>query len=179
MRYLLPTILIATAIGMFFLLIDPLYKEIGALQQQAASFDAALAKSKELQTVRDDLLSKYNAFSTTDLDRLSRMLPDNVDNVRLIMDINNIAARYNMSLKNTKINIIDEAKNGALGPNRKKYGTVQLEFSVAGPYSVFLAFLEDLEKSLRIVDVAGLTFSSASKDFYDYNVALQTYWLKQ
>ena len=178
MKYFFPTILILTAIGVFFLLIDPLYQEVGTLRQQTVSFDAALAKSKELQTIRDGLLSKYNSFITTDLDRLDRMLPDNVDNVRLIMDINNIAARYNMSLKNTKITIIDDAKSGVLGPNRKKYGSVQLGFSVAGPYSTFLSFMEDLERSLRIVDVVGLSFSSASKDFYDYNVVLQTYWLK-
>lgn len=179
MRYFLPTILTVAAIGVFFGLIDPLYQKIGNLQQEVASFNAALAKSKELQSVRDELLSKYNAFGTTDLDRLARMLPDNVDNVRLIMDINNIAARYNMSLKNTKITIIDEAKNGLLGPNRKKYGSVQLEFSVAGPYGAFLSFLGDMERSLRIVDVVGLSFSSSDKDFYDYTVLLQTYWLKQ
>ncbi|MBI2046297.1 MAG: type 4a pilus biogenesis protein PilO [Parcubacteria group bacterium] len=179
MRYFIPIILIIAAIGVFFWLIDPLYKEIGTLGQQVASFNSALEKSKELQAVRDELLSKYNSFAATDLERLEKMLPDNVDNVRLIMDINNIAARYNMSLKNTKITIVDEAKSGLLGPNRKKYGTVQLEFSVSGPYGTFLAFLEDMEKSLRIVDVVGLSFASASKDFYDYTVLLQTYWLKK
>ena len=178
MRYVTPTILVLVAVGVFFWLVDPLYQKIGTLRQEVASFNSALAKSKELQAVRDELLSKYNAFGTTDLDRLERMLPDNVDNVRLIMDINSVAARYNMSLKNTKIVIVDEAKSGLLGPDRKKYGSVQLEFSVAGSYSAFLSFLKDLEESLRIVDVVGLSFSSADKDFYDYNVLLQTYWLK-
>lgn len=179
MRYFFPTILILASIGVFVWLINPLYSDIGTLEQEAASFNAALAKSKELQTVRDELLSKYNTFSTGDLDRLGRMVPDNVDNVRLIMDINNVAARYNMSLKDTKITIVDESKSGLLGPDRKKYGSVQLEFSVTGPYGIFLSFLGDLERSLRIVDILGLTFSSASKDFYDFNVILQTYWLKQ
>lgn len=178
MRYLTPTILVLIAIGIFFWFVDPLYQNIGTLRQEVGSFNSALAKSKELQAVRDELLSKYNTFDTTSLDRLEHMLPDNVDNVRLIMDINSIAARYGMSLKNTKIIIIDEAKSGLLGPDRKKYGSVQLEFSVSGPYSTFLSFLKDLEESLRIVDIVGLSFSSSDKDFYDYNVLLQTYWLK-
>ena len=178
-RYIIQIILVLAVIGVFLGLIDPLYKEIATLRQEVTSFNSALEKSKELQTVRDELLSQYNAISGSDLERLEKMLPNNVDNVRLIMDINNIAARYNMSLRQTKVNVVDETKSGLLGPNRQKYGSVQLEFAVAGPYDVFLSFLKDLELSLRLVDVIGLSFVSGSKDFYEYTVLLQTYWLKQ
>lgn len=176
MRLLVPIILLASTIGIYVGLIQPLRADIIVLQSETASFDAALEKSKELQAVRDGLLSRYNELPISDVDRLEKLLPDNVDNVRLILDINNIASRYNMSLKNTRITTdrSEEASRKTTGEIEK----VGLSFSVSAPYETFLAFLNDLEQSLRIVDVASLNFVAGDVDFYEYSVLLNTYWLK-
>ncbi|HJL55844.1 MAG TPA: hypothetical protein QGF60_01410, partial [Candidatus Paceibacterota bacterium] len=102
-RLAFPIILILLSVGLFFGFIDPTYNEIQIILQEETRFDQALDKSKELQEVRDRLLSRYNTFSTNDLDRLTKLLPDNVDNVRLVLDIDNIASVYGIRIKNVAI----------------------------------------------------------------------------
>ena len=51
---------------------------------------------------RDTLNNKYNTFSKTDLDKLNKILPDNVDNIKLILDIQRIAQTYGMDIQNIK-----------------------------------------------------------------------------
>ena len=180
MKLLFPVAVFVIIIGMFFGVIDPMYAKIQDFKNESASYDSALTKSKELQAQRDVLNSKYNALPPESLARLDKLVPTNVDNVRLIMDINGIASKYGMSLKNIKITIADDKKNSAtgVGPDRKKYNSLRIGFSVSGPYKTFLAFLGDLEKSLRIVDVTSIAFTSTDQDFYEYMIELQTYWLK-
>ena len=58
---------------------------------------------------------------------------------------------------------------------------MDISFSIEGSYQNFLKFVGDLDKSLRIVDVQSVTFSSLSdKDAssYLYNFKIRTYWLK-
>jgi len=54
-----------------------------------------------------------------------------------------------------------------------------LVIAVLSSYAVFIKFLEDIEKSLRIVDVVSIGFDSKDEnDIYDFNVSIRTYWLK-
>jgi len=80
-------ILITIAIATFFFYVNPSYEDIKVLKMENSEFDEALDKARELQEVRDNLLSKYNSFSSGDIERLGKLLPDNVDNVRLILDL--------------------------------------------------------------------------------------------
>ncbi|PIP73978.1 MAG: hypothetical protein COW88_00175 [Candidatus Lloydbacteria bacterium CG22_combo_CG10-13_8_21_14_all_47_15] len=176
MRFLLPILLLAISIGIYIGLIEPLNRDVAHIKAGVAEFDTALAKAKELQAVRDGLIGRYNEFPLSDLERVEKLLPDNVDNVRLIMDIDNIANRYKMALKNTRIIARGQEQPGGGMP--AGVGTVGLSFSVSAPYETFLAFLNDLEQSLRIVDIGSITFTAGDVDFYEYSVLLNTYWLK-
>src|SRR3990167_6884332 len=96
MRVLLPSILIAAAVGLFAMYTNNAYQGpdgIKSLQAQVSAFDEALNKAQELKSNRDQLISKRNTFSTDNIQKLERILPDNVDNIRFVIDINGIAAR--------------------------------------------------------------------------------------
>src|SRR6185436_8105310 len=95
---LLPLILLCAAIGLFVLYTNGAYQEVKILNAQADSYDQALNKSQELRAVRDQLLSKRNAFPNDAVAKLQKVLPENVDNIRLIIDINNIASRHALAL---------------------------------------------------------------------------------
>ena len=108
------------------------------------------------------------------------MLPDAVDNVGLIIDMQNIAANRGMLLKGARVTeggAVGDAAQG-LGPDASKYGTITMTFVVNTTYENFSVFLKDLESSLRLLDVTSLSFSSTKEGRYDYSVTLQTYWLK-
>jgi hypothetical protein len=53
-----------------------------------------------------------------------------------------------------------------------------LTFTTVLSYKDFVSFLRDLETSLRLVDVVGLSFTSTKGDLYDFSVSIRTYWLK-
>ena len=180
MRLFIPFILVAVAIGLFMLYTNPTYQTIKELQVQNNSYDAALTKAQELHTVRDQLLSKRNSFSTGDIDKLKHILPDNVDNIRLIIDINNIASRHNLALTNvdlgdmSKQRTVQAGTEGAANP----VGSVVIGFAVStGNYDDFLAFLQDLEHSLRLVDVNKIGFTTGSTGITTYTMSVRTYWL--
>src|SRR6185437_14911262 len=82
--------LVVAAIGLFVVYTNPTYQATKALAAQVSAYNSALDKSKELRAVRDQLLSKRNTFAPSDVQKLEELLPDNVDNIRLIIDINNI-----------------------------------------------------------------------------------------
>lgn len=180
MRSLLPIIFVLIALGLFFVYIDPTYQEIKVLRAQEGQYDSALTKSKELQATRDTLLGKYNTFASSDLERLTKLIPDNVDNVRLVLDLDGIAATYGMSIRNVLVSGsgVERAQRGAVGPSASPYESVVLSFSVFSTYDDFIRFLEDLEQSLRIVDIISISFTAPEGDLYEFSVSVRTYWLK-
>ena len=200
MRFIMPIVLIGIAASVFFMLTNPIYNSISVLKADVASYDTALNNEKLLENERDKLTAKYNAMSKDDLAKLEKLLPENVNNIRLILEIEKIATPYGMVLKDVKYNTAEEAAPVALGaiqstgtgkPENKDYGTFNLEFSTTGTYSDFVNFTKNLESNLRIVDISSVVFSSvddtnknvnakttSATEVYKYNFKIKTYWLK-
>ncbi len=191
-RFIMPIILIGIAIGAFFLFTSPLYQDIMVIRAESASYDAALNNSKALENERDKLTSKFNAISKEDLDKLQKLLPDNIDNIRLILEIEKIAAPYGMVLKDVKYNA-NETQNSpgivaggtqGVAPTQTDYKVLDMEFSVTGNYNNFISFTKDLESNLRIIDISSVVFSSDTDNktnpnaAYKYNFKIKTYWLR-
>ncbi|MFA6524281.1 MAG: hypothetical protein WC264_02830 [Candidatus Paceibacterota bacterium] len=200
-RFTVPVILIGIAIGGFFMFTNPLYKNISVINAQVTSYNEALTNSKTLEAERDKLTQKYNAFDPENLSKLEKLLPDNVDNIRLILEIEKIASPYGMVLKDVKYDTMSKAKIDVTGVNlknavqnsataqslNKDYGTWDLEFSTQGTYNNFINFIKDLESNLRIVDISSIQFDSnvnigananISSGVYKYGFKIKTYWLK-
>lgn len=182
MKFLIPIILVIAAGLMFFLYTDPKYQEVKTLRAQEAEYDQALTKSRELQEVRNKLISKRNTFSPDDLRKLERVLPDNVDNIRLIIDIDTIAGRYGLRIRDVAVSGPmsgrEERGNTAVGDAGDKVGSVELSFSVPARHDDFVRFLADLERSVRIVDVNSIGFTVGEGELTQYSVAVKTYWLR-
>lgn len=174
-------VLVVVAAGLFLLYTRPAYDTVRELRSAEASYDEALTRSREIQEVRNKLISKYNTFSPEDLRRLERLLPDHVDNIRLIIDIDNIAARYNLRIRNVALEGTkdgrEERSDLAVGASGDPIGVIGVGFTTAARYEDFVRFMQDLERSLRIVDVTGISFSTGQGDLQEYSVSLRTYWL--
>jgi Tfp pilus assembly protein PilO len=194
-RLITPIILIAVSIAGFVMFVNPMYKELQALKAEAASYDQALTNSKALENERDKLTKKYNAISSDNLDRLHKLLPDSVDNIRLILEIEKVAAPYGMILKDVKYDSAKPVadKNGAVAggdltnTGSKNYGSWDLEFGTEGTYGNFLNFIRDLENNLRIIDISTIQFTADSplgsnksplSQTYKYSFRIKTYWMK-
>lgn len=181
MKNILPIIFILAAIGLFFLYTNPQFKSLKTNIDDQTKIVEANNKAATLRAVREKLTTDRKKIAQADVDKIAKMLPDGVENVGLIIDIDNIASKYGMRIRNTKVNDGTTGKNSAAavaGPDTKKFGTIALSFSVTSSYENFIAFLRDLESSQRLVDVTALTFTSNKEGRYDFNVTIQTYWLK-
>lgn len=185
MKFLTPLILAVATLGLFFGFLSPQYQILLAKSSDLAAKNAALANSRQIGDVREALRNKYNAISPDDVARLKKMVPDAVDNVRLILDLDSMAASHGMGIRNVKVGQTGGAQSAASTPTASQdsnpWGSIQISFSVSGTYQNFIAFLRDIETSLRIVDVVslGVTTSNGSKTgYYDYDITLRTYWLR-
>ena len=185
--------------GLFFSYVNPRYQEIKGLQAQVAAYDNALNNAKQLEEAKSQLLATYNEIPQDSIEKLNKLLPDNVDNIRLILEIESIGAKYGMGIKDVQFNADATKKNQTASPieastdqtqlENKDYGIFDMSFSSDGTYPNFVLFMKDLEKSLRIVDVKGVDFSSSdsssaapsfaqTKDAIKYKIDIRTFWLK-
>ncbi len=178
----------------FFFYTKPTYDSVKSVQTEIAQYDAVLEKAAELQRLNASLLSRFNAFKLTDIERLEKLLPDHVNNVRLILDLDNLAGQHGIALQNVDVSssLNRASKNQIaaveIGTSDQKYDSLTFTFSTRASYATFSRFLRDLELSLRIVDLVSLTMSPSADAFsqasgsvepqYTFNVVLRTYWLK-
>lgn len=156
----------------------PQYEKLRADLLTYQKINEANAKAAALRVIRGRLTDDKNKISGEDMEKLERMLPDSVENVSLILEINNIAKQYGMSIKGTSIAESSARSSASVGPDSQMYGAITLAFSVTTNYDNFQTFLKALEDNNRLVDVTGLTFSAAKDDNYDFSVTIKTYWLK-
>lgn len=185
MNFITPTILIVISLGVFFSYINPNYRgtndtkpSVQILQKEYQQYDEALNNSNALREKRESLIKKKNDISADQLNQLEELLPDNIDNIKLVINIKNIAQNHNLILKNIKLGTNTLTDPNKLGSENTKYGNISLSFSVNSSYDTFQNFLRDLEKSLRLVDITELSVLGNDLGLYEFSVTLKTYWLK-
>lgn len=174
---------------------DPLMQKI-FLGGHAEGLNQLLADKKKLNeaiTNAEKLKSKIasleqaeKSISQEDLDKLDKFIPDHIDNINLIIDINNIAERQGMTIKNVKVRsgLEDSGATGAeaaasvAASGQNIIAETFLSFSVSGDYQSLLNFLDSLANSLRVADVSSLSFTVDDKGVNQYNFEIKTYWVK-
>lgn len=204
MKILFPISLIFTSIIIFFLITNPLYKDTKSLKSDVAIYNNALTNANDLKDKRDALLEKYRNIKQEDKDRLNTFLPNTVNNIKFILEIERIANLHGMPLKDIKFDSskLPENQNNNQDPSmvisgeeiiidNKPYGVFPVEFITEGSYDAFLSLLKDLEQNLRLMDIKEISFvipevsddtnTSGDKinpNIYNYMIKVDTYWLK-
>lgn len=184
-------ILIVLAFGAYFTFTSAKIDEVKAINESNKQYEEAIAKADQLIKVRDKLRDDYNAISDMDKDRLNKMVPNIADNIRLAIDLNNLAFKYGYTLRNVNISNpqstddIIKAKSAEGNPTSNKPMTagqimpITISFSVTSPFAKFRTFMTEIESNLRIMDLTSLTMTVNDSGIYDFSVTYKTYWLKQ
>jgi Tfp pilus assembly protein PilO len=182
-KNVVPIILIVLAIGVYFTYTKGKLDEARAVQATNQSYDAAITNADKLIKLRDQVLKDRSKISADDIAKLDKMIPDNVDNVRLIIDVNSIAHMHGLTLRGVHTSSVsDDANNSTPATSQSttsKLSPVSISFSVSTTYQNFIAFMQDIERSLRILDISSVSLNSNDGGIYDYNVVVNTYWLKK
>ncbi len=190
MKTFFSLLLIATSLIVFVTVIRPRYQNLQVTRKAVAVSNANLETAAKLAESRESLIATYNTISKTDLDNVRTLLPDSVDNIRLIIQINSLATKNGLSLLRN-VDYQTESPDGSQPTQapeaaNRPYGEFTISFQTTGQYSNFLAFVADLEKNLRLVDVTKVEFTTneaptaqTPASSLSYKVSLKTYWLKK
>ena len=173
-------ILVLTSVGLFYTVMIPQYKKSQDLRAESAEYKNILQNVSSLTDKKNDLLVKYQAIPKDEIERVNKVLPNNVDTVRLAMDFDTIAAKYGISIKSIQVieNKNDNSTKIIQNVPSKPYSVVNVTFSFVTSYDNFRKFMQDIEKSLRIIDIKTVAFDSGESGLNEYKVSIQTYWLK-
>ena len=119
---------------------------------------------------------------------MNAFLPDSVDNIQLILDLNALASRSGLSLSNfTTSNVPNapdastadaaQSANGAFTGNTSPVDSLTIALDATGTYNSFRTFLSGIEQSLRPLDVTTLSVADSETGVYTYQLTLKFYWL--
>jgi Tfp pilus assembly protein PilO len=182
-------ILLVLSAGIYFTFTRGLIAEAKAVQVVNEQYISAIKNAEQLIKVREQVLNAYNNISEEDRQRLDKMIPNTVDNIRLIIDLNSVAVRHGFSLRNIQAETTEGPRTPAAvsQANQSQAGeistptldTVTVSFGVNAPYLEFISFMQDLEANLRIMDISSLRLTPNDGGSYDFEVTLKTYWLRQ
>ena len=175
MKLIFPTILIIIAIILFFTVANPMLKDIKILRTDVNTYNTALNSSTNLQDIENSLIETYKGITQGDKDKLNKFLPNTVNNIKFILEVEQIANLHSMPIKNIKFDPKDVGENStSTTPDANNpdgviviptdqasmlpYGVFPIEFTTEGSYDSFVLFLQDLEHNLRLVDVKSVSF---------------------
>jgi hypothetical protein len=182
----LPFIALISSVGLYFSYIRPTIDgPIAETKQQLINYDSALAAASHFNEKDAELTKQSNSIPGTSLDRLNALLPNSVDNIRLILDLNALAAKSGMVL--SAFNISDTGAASASSSLKKlelsgsgtgnTLDSIVISFSASGTYQSFHVFLAALESSLRTFDVESVTIQDSRTGVYTYAMNVRVYWL--
>ncbi len=168
--------------GLFYIHLDPRYQEVKALMDQKSQYEQALVKASELSVAGQALLTKYNSIPQENIAKLEQLVPDKLNTVKLVTDIDGIGGRHGITIRS--VDVIEEKADQAqqiTEEQPKPFRTTTISFTFSAKYEDLVAFLRDLEKSLQVIDVKTVMFradTQGSGDVHEYNMSVDAYWLK-
>lgn len=181
MKNIISIIVIIISIATFVLVVQPQYIEIQEMRKTEVELERVLDNARRLQSLRDDLLEKRQSIANTDIRRLEKLIPESADNVKLILEFEQISNRNNLEIQAASA-VKDESETGdqqTFDVETNDYGVITLDFTLQGSYNDFIGFLEDIEKNLRITDIRSLSISPSEESTgYGFDISIDTYWLK-
>ncbi|MEX2013974.1 MAG: hypothetical protein WD896_01310 [Parcubacteria group bacterium] len=173
-------VLLLLSVGLFYTFTHGQYQEVKELQALSSEYSNVLQSVSGIVELRDRLLATYETFPKEEVERINKVLPDNVDTVRLALDLDGMAARHGVSINSVQASFGsgDSSDLIVLPDDSRTYERATISFSFISNYQNFTRLLSDIERSLRIMDIKSITFQTTESSLYNYQMVVETYWLK-
>lgn len=187
MRLIFNAVLLLASAAIIFVYVKPTYEDpvsgIVTLQDKKDVLLKARQDLDKLKVRQTAFVAARNEMPQSELDKLEKLLPKEINPVLFVMELDTIARDQGMSLKNIKFTDTKKETTPGTGvPSaaaKKPYETFTLSFDVTGPYANFTTFLKQIEQGLRVTDITSVNLIANDKvDVYQYTVKAQTYWMK-
>ena len=169
---------------MYFLYISPAITDVQDLSVKKDEYMNVLSKVQEIKAKRDALSTEYNSISSSDMEKLNKIIPEEFNSVQSANNINNIALKNGMFIKTFRESSASTSNQatGANGSEVGKYKTNIISITLIGQYNQLVSFLKDIESSLELMDVVSLSLvgggSKPTDTQYNYTLEINTYSLR-
>ncbi len=108
-KALTPLIGIIIAIGLFVTYVRPTFADIRGVQDETAQYEQAIEKASELQSRINELKQKQSSISLAHLERLEALLPNRIDEVSVLIDLDMLARNHGLVFGDIAVG--DQLKN--------------------------------------------------------------------
>jgi len=199
-KLVLPIAMIIIGVISVFWYSWPAYQETNEINSDIEEFETALDQVNEIQQIRDNLLGQYNEIPESNLYVVDRILPNELNTVRMLIELDQIAISSGLSVSDISFsNRSDQVTDISQGDQpvgpQTPYESAELSFSVSGSYDDALAFIRNIERSTRLIDILELSISNQSEeeqegqtvapseqtaplgDNISFSITGKTYWL--
>ncbi|MDC1205536.1 hypothetical protein N8083_01675 [Candidatus Pacebacteria bacterium] len=182
-RSAIQIVLIIISIVIIVTYVQPTFEEVRSTQDETKEFQEALVSAKTFNTELQKLTAAASSFNEADLRALERYIPDTVDTIAVMRDIETIIQNNKMALTSLgseasgleSAEQISNAQGQTPSVNTQELYVQQFEVSVAGTYDQFKLLLQDFERNAYPLEVQHITFSSGEGSLYNFDITLETY----
>ncbi len=197
-KFISGLVLLIVGLGLSFSFTRSNLEQLSSLRAEVSSYDNALSQADELSKLQENLTNRFNQIPAEERERIQKFLPQNIDTVRLTIEIDSIANQNRIDISglsfatNTQSDLIPDTAGDdlavdpmagdelSMGISRSNpdYSSVDMSFSATGTYENLKAFLESLENNLRLTDIQSLKIAPVSStNNYEFSLVIRTYWL--
>lgn len=156
MRTIVSFFLIGAAIAGWIFIFQPEWTRALSLRQDVAGVRALRNELKELIAKRDALYQEYQAIPAADVARLLAIAPESPETRDMIVAVEALANQSDVILKQIEFS---PPAGGGTGAASAAFAAVPVSFSIEGTYDGLLAFLKNVERNTRLIDVTDFAFS--------------------
>lgn len=170
-------ILLILSLAIYAGLIRPQYSKIQELRGALASKTALLNEEQSSIDRVSDLIAQYQGVANLE-DTLSLALPQDESLPSLIAQLNTLATLNGLTIQSVDINYLPVKPSSLKLSSAKKIASLRLSLKSTGNYSAIKRFLQNLEKNIRIMDLAELKMDATKpgQDSFDYSIIINTYY---
>ncbi|OHA01074.1 MAG: hypothetical protein A3H71_02530 [Candidatus Sungbacteria bacterium RIFCSPLOWO2_02_FULL_48_13b] len=156
-------ILIVIGITVYYFFLTKEWAVLTEARANNIGASRALEELTSIQQKSESLRDIYNRIDATSLARINSMVPKGVNGAGLVTDIETLASRNNVILRQFDFGgatVRREAAGSAPAEFDVRAGAFPLtiKFDIFGRYEDFRKFLTDLELNQRLIDITGLNF---------------------
>lgn len=171
-KHVIGIVLLLVGAGAVYLFALPGLEDARAMQESVGVLESLISKTEELNSVGSAVIERYQTVEDRDLRRVNALVPDKIDNVKLILEIQKLAERFGLSVQR-----IDVSGTGVKDYAGQVINIVSFDAEILGFYNDFVDFMEELELSERIIDPSSISFQALdSESGFSFNLSVDTYW---
>jgi type IV pilus assembly protein PilO len=158
----------------FFWLAVPVYDNILDIKAATTDMQSLLTERTALRQNVTDLMQQYESRSA-DIAKLMMFLPNQNRLDQIVETLQSTASTTGIQMKD--MNLGAQPKAGNIS-----YSTTSIKIQVSGNYNSMVAYMKQLEQSLRIYDITEITIvrdqqAAISANLFDIEIQANTYSL--